>query len=59
MRWPGDWREEGMLVGISGSAALVGALQVARNSAKGSVVVTISFDSGGKYLSEHVCDEIA
>jgi cysteine synthase B len=46
-------REEGLLVGVSGAAALVGALQVARNAAPGSVVVTIFPDSGDKYLSEH------
>ena len=52
-------REEGLLVGVSGAAALVGALQVARDAAKGSVVVTIFPDSGDKYLSEHFWDEIA
>ena len=52
-------REEGLLVGVSGSAALFGALQVARDAAKGSVVVTIFPDSGDKYLSEHFWDEIA
>jgi cysteine synthase B len=46
-------REEGLLVGVSGAAALVGALQVAGDAAPGSVVVTIFPDSGDKYLSEH------
>jgi cysteine synthase B len=50
-------REEGLLVGVSGAAALVGALQVARDAAQGSVVVTIFPDSGDKYLSEHFWDE--
>jgi cysteine synthase B len=50
-------REEGLLVGVSGAAALVGALQIARNAAPGSVVVTIFPDSGDKYLSEHFWDE--
>jgi cysteine synthase B len=50
-------REEGLLVGVSGAAALVGARQVARNAALGSVVVTIFPDSGDKYLSEHFWDE--
>lgn len=50
-------REEGLLVGVSGAAALVGAVQVARNAAQGSVVVTIFPDSGDKYLSEHFWDE--
>jgi len=52
-------REEGLLVGVSGAAALVGALQVARNAAPESVVVTIFPDSGDKYLSEHFWDENA
>ena len=52
-------REEGLLVGVSGAAALVGALRVARNAGAGSVVVTIFPDSGDKYLSEHFWDETA
>jgi len=50
-------REEGLLVGVSGGAALVGAMQVARTEEPGSVVVTIFPDSGDKYLSEHFWDE--
>ena len=46
-------REEGLLVGVSAAAALVGALQVAKEATAGSVVVTIFPDSGDKYLSEH------
>jgi cysteine synthase B len=45
--------EEGLLVGVSGAGALVGALEVARSASSGSVVVTIFPDSGDKYLSEH------
>jgi cysteine synthase B len=44
--------EEGLLVGVSAAGALVGALQVAKSAAPGSVVVTIFPDSGDKYLSE-------
>jgi cysteine synthase B len=44
-------REEGLLVGISAGAALVCALQVARDLEEG-VVVTIFPDGGDKYLSE-------
>jgi len=51
--------EEGLLVGISSAAALVGALQVARSAAPGSVVVTIFPDSGDKYLSEQFWEESA
>jgi cysteine synthase B len=50
-------REEGLLIGVSAAAALVGALQVARQADAGSVVVTIFPDSGDKYLSEHFWNE--
>ncbi len=50
-------REEGVLVGISSGAALVGCLQVAKTVPSGSVIVTIFPDSGDKYLSEHFWDE--
>ena len=50
-------REEGMLIGVSAAAALVGAIKIAKNAAAGSVVVTIFPDSGDKYLSEHFWDE--
>jgi S-sulfo-L-cysteine synthase (O-acetyl-L-serine-dependent) len=50
-------RDEGLLVGVSGAAALVGAMQIARNAAPGSVAVTVFPDSGDKYLSEHFWDE--
>ena len=52
-------REEGLLIGDSAAAALVGAMQIARAADEGSVVVTIFPDSGGKYLSEHFWDETA
>jgi cysteine synthase len=50
-------REEGLLIGVSAAAALVGAVQIAKDAADGSVVVTIFPDSGDKYLSEHFWDE--
>jgi cysteine synthase B len=51
-------REEGLLVGPSSAAALVGGLQVAReNAGSHSVVVCIFCDSGDKYLSERFWDE--
>jgi cysteine synthase B len=54
-------REEGMLVGISSGAAVVGALQVARDhvasGGKDGVIVTILCDSADKYLSERFWDE--
>jgi cysteine synthase B len=49
-------REEGLLVGVSGGAAMVAALQVARNVRRG-VIVTVFPDSGDKYLSERFWDE--
>src|SRR6266487_385850 len=50
-------RQEGLLVGVSGAAALAGALEVARGAPRGSVVVTIFPDSGDKYLSEQFWEE--
>jgi cysteine synthase B len=44
-------REEGLLVGISGGAALAAALKVA-HSARNAVIVTIFPDSADKYMSE-------
>jgi cysteine synthase B len=49
-------REEGLLVGISAGAAMVAALQVAREVKRG-VIVTIFPDGGDKYLSERFWDE--
>jgi len=45
-------REEGLFVGISAGAALVGALDLARTLDHG-VVVTLFPDAGYKYLSDH------
>ncbi len=52
-------REEGLLVGISAAAAVVGCLQVARQLKKGesAVFVTILCDSGDKYLSERFWEQ--
>jgi S-sulfo-L-cysteine synthase (O-acetyl-L-serine-dependent) len=44
-------REEGLLVGISGGAALAGALKVAKD-VRNAVIVTIFPDSADKYMSE-------
>jgi cysteine synthase B len=52
-------REEGLLVGTSAAAAIVGAVQIAKEAEAGSVVVTILPDSGDKYLSEHFWEENA
>ena len=52
-------REEGLLVGISAAAAVVGCLQLAGRIRKGesAVMVTILCDSGDKYLSERFWQE--
>jgi S-sulfo-L-cysteine synthase (O-acetyl-L-serine-dependent) len=51
-------REEGLLVGTSSAASLVGALRVARESElEHSVVVCIFCDGADKYLSERFWDE--
>ncbi|HEX6881412.1 MAG TPA: PLP-dependent cysteine synthase family protein [Terriglobales bacterium] len=51
-------RTEGLLVGISAAAAMVGAMRVSERAASGSVVVTIFPDAADRYLSEHFWDEI-
>jgi cysteine synthase B len=47
-------REQGLLLGVSAAAALVGSLQVAEHLKKDqrATIVTILCDSGKKYLSE-------
>jgi cysteine synthase B len=52
-------REEGLLVGISAAAAVVGCLQLAHQLKKNepAVLVTILCDSGDKYLSERFWQE--
>ena len=47
-------REEGLLVGVSAAAAVVGCLQIGRQVKinEHAVIVTILCDSGDKYLSE-------
>ena len=52
-------REEGLLVGVSAAAAVVGSLKVAEGMKpnRSSVVVTILCDSGDKYLSERFWEE--
>ncbi|MBZ0307966.1 MAG: cysteine synthase family protein [Anaerolineae bacterium] len=45
-------KEEGLLVGISSAAAMVGALQIAEEQTEGAVIVTIFPDNASKYLSD-------
>ena len=44
-------QEEGILVGISGGAAIAGAIEVAIRLGKGKSVLTVAPDSGERYLS--------
>lgn len=44
-------REEGIFVGISAGATTAAALQVARDAAEGSVILTMLPDTGERYLS--------
>ena len=52
-------REQGLLVGVSAAAAIVGSLRVAESLRKQqpAVIVTILCDSGNRYLSERFWDE--
>jgi S-sulfo-L-cysteine synthase (O-acetyl-L-serine-dependent) len=53
-------REEGLLIGISSGAALVGCLQIAgelEQEGRDAVIVTIFPDSGDKYLGERFWEE--
>ena len=47
-------REQGLLVGVSAAAAVVGSLRIAERLKKNqhATIVTILCDSGEKYLSE-------
>jgi cysteine synthase B len=45
-------REEGLLVGPSSGASVFAALRLARTLPEGSVVVTVLFDSGTRYLAD-------
>ena len=52
-------REQGMLVGVSSAAALVGCVKIAEGLKKhqSATIVTILCDSGDKYLSERFWQE--
>lgn len=49
-------KEEGLLVGVSSGAALLGAIEVAKTIKRG-VVVTVFPDGGDKYLSERFWED--
>ncbi len=50
-------REEGILVGGSGGAAVVGALKAAGSLGRDSIVVTLLPDTGRNYLTKFFSDE--
>jgi cysteine synthase B len=52
-------REQGLLVGVSAAAAVVGSLQIAArlNADRRNTIVTVLCDSGEKYLSENFWNE--
>ena len=52
-------REQGLLVGVSAAAAVVGSLQVVERLKidQQATIVTILCDSGDKYLSERFWHE--
>jgi S-sulfo-L-cysteine synthase (O-acetyl-L-serine-dependent) len=49
--------EEGLFVGVSSGANVAAALLYARGLGRGSVVVTVLCDGGGRYLSEEFWEE--
>ena len=50
-------REEGILAGISSGANVSAALEVVREAASGSVVVTVLCDAGYRYLDEAIWED--
>ncbi len=50
-------REEGLFVGVSSGANVFAALRLARTLPRGSVVVTVLCDGGGKYVNERFWEE--
>ena len=48
------FEEEGLFLGISSSAAIIGALKTAKRLGKGKKVLVISPDGGDKYISNQV-----
>ena len=50
-------REEGLLVGISAAAAMVGSVRVAEEAEHDSVIVTIFPDGADRYLSQRFWEE--
>ncbi|CAG0946742.1 cysteine synthase A [Gammaproteobacteria bacterium] len=51
--------EEGIFVGLSAGATLAAALRVARQAARGSVLLAMLPDTGERYLSTFLLDDVA
>lgn len=51
-------RTEGLFVGVSSGANVFAALRLARTLPRGSVVVTILCDTGGRYLGDEFWEEV-
>ena len=49
-------KEEGLAVGISSGANVVGAIEIADKLGEGKVVVTVLPDTGERYLSTELYD---
>ena len=45
-------RQEGLLLGVTSGAALVGCFELARNIRKPAVIVTVFADNADKYMTE-------
>jgi cysteine synthase A len=52
-------REEGIFCGISGGATFAGALQIARKSPKGTTILCMLPDTGERYLSTSLFDDVS
>ena len=51
-------REEGIFVGLSSGATLAAGMKVAEKAEEGSVILVMLPDTGERYLSTYLCDEI-
>jgi len=51
-------QEEGIFVGLSAGATLTAALQVAETADQGSAILAMLPDTGERYLSTYLCEEL-